>query len=114
MPQIIKIIRTPAGDIQPEGGVTTRHRSGEGVKFTTDPGAQGVTLTFSGDSPFGPGKKTIGYGVEHTVTAVFNGSDPNRNLYPYMCTLSINGQTFVGKPGKHNGGGEMEVIRGGE
>jgi hypothetical protein len=114
MPKIIKIIRTPAGDIQPEGGVTTRHRPGEVVKFMTDPSAQGVTLTFTGASPFGPDKTTIGYGVDHTVTAAFNASDPNGNLYPYMCTLSINGQTFVGKPGKHNGGGEMEVIRGGE
>jgi len=107
---IIKIIRTPGGDIQPEGNTTTRHRTGDRVTFTTAPGSQGVTLTFTEESPFGADKKVIQYGVEHVLTAAFN---PNaaRNFYPYMCELVINGQRFVGKPGKHQGGGEMEVIR---
>jgi hypothetical protein len=105
MPDTIKIVRK--GDrIEPEAGYTTTHRSGATVVFTTDPEAQGVSIKFAGESPFGADKKTVGYGTPLRITAPVS-ADRNRNKYRYDCELIIGGRTF-----KTGSGGEMELVGG--
>jgi hypothetical protein len=105
MSDTIKIVRK--GDrIEPEAGFTTRHRSGATVVFTTDPEAQGVSITFAGESPFGADKKSVKYGTPLRITAPVN-ADRNRNKYRYDCELIIDGKTF-----KTGSGGEMELVGG--
>ena len=106
----IRIVRTPGGAVQPEGSRTTVHRTGETVRFTTEPDAQGLRISFDNESPFGPANRVVHYGVPLHVTAVFNESDPSRNHYPYTCEIMVNGQTLKSQPASGSGG-EMEVIR---
>jgi hypothetical protein len=102
----IKIVQK--GDhIEPEHGVQFQVPAAEVVTFTTetDKGAQGLAITFVDRSPFD--RKVVPYGTPLKIVARVD-ADRNRNRYPFICEMTINGQPF--KSGPPNGG-EMEVIK---
>lgn len=112
----IRIVRKPDNTAQPEDGFRTQLQKGATVMFTVPPGATGVSIEFKGRSPFD--SNVLQYGHSVAITAVHDDGDPKANVYPYECTLIIDGQTIHSKPSGAVGivggiaGGEIEVIPG--
>ena len=100
----IKIVKN--GDhVEPLEGRRTSVNEGETVVFTLPPGATGASIRFPGPTPFAT--RDVAYGVA-TALAVVAQSDRAQNIYPFVCEMTIGGQTLRSEPPN---GGEMEVIK---
>ena len=100
----IKIVRK--GDhVEPQEGRRTLVNEGDTVVFTLPPGATGATIRFPGPTPFAT--QEVAYGAA-TPLAVVAHAAPARNRYPFVCEMTIGGQTLRSEPPN---GGEMEVIK---
>jgi len=101
---VINIVRKPGDRIEPESGFRVRVPS-RSVKFTAAAPAKGLRIIFEGESPFG--SKEVAYNQSLPVTVKFNATDPKKNIYPFVCEITVDGKTLRTKAGA---GGEMEVI----
>ena len=100
----IKIVRK--GDhVEPQEGRRTLVNEGDTVVFTLPPGATGATIRFPGRTPFAT--QEVAYGAA-TPLAVVVQAAPAQNRYPFVCEMTIGGQTLRSEPPN---GGEMEVIK---
>ena len=100
----IKIVRN--GDhVEPQEGRRTLVNEGETVVFTLPPGATGAMIRFPGPTPFAT--QDVAYGAPTPLAAVVHSARA-KNLYPFVCEITIGGQTLRSEPPN---GGEMEVIK---
>jgi hypothetical protein len=100
----IKIVRN--GDhVEPQEGRRTPVKEGETVVFTLPPDATGVTIRFPGRTPFA--SQEVAYGVAMPLAVVAQAARA-QNIYPFVCEITIGGQTLRSEPPN---GGEMEVIK---
>jgi hypothetical protein len=109
MPNVrpIHIVRR-GNHIEPETGFRTPLSPGSTVRFTLPPGAQGLTIKFTGKSPFGGAdNQEVQYGAPLTISRPFDQSDPSANVYSYSCTVTIDDEELR-SPGPS--GGEIEIV----
>ena len=100
----IRIVRN--GDhVEPQEGRRVPVREGETVVFTLPPGATGATIKSPGPTPFAT--REVAYGSA-TPLAAMAQAVRTQNIYPFVCEMTIGGQTLRSEPPN---GGEMEVIK---
>jgi hypothetical protein len=87
--------------LEPAGGKLTRVTPGEIVTFRLGDGVLGLTIEFTGATPFG-GHGPVNYDQPMKITAAVD-ADSLRNFYKYSCRTS-DGLSSTD-------GGEMEVVR---
>jgi hypothetical protein len=89
-PIVITIVRKPDGKIQPQedsatAGVRTKVQPNTPIEFRPGGGATNVSVSFSGESPFGDNpqdRQNVGAG---TIRKAFNANNPGANVYSYHC-----------------------------
>jgi hypothetical protein len=106
----IKIVRKSNNRIEPENDFRVKVGAGDIVTFMTDqndPAVVGLSITFVGETPFGPGKQTVPYKTALPLAVTFDGPAKSK-VFRFKCEIKVNG-TPVTSSGE--AGGEMEVIR---
>ena len=106
----ITIVRRGQNSLKPKEdshtrGIRTKVPARSTVQFNIENGVTGTTITFAGESPFGPDRQ-VSYGVPLTVTVPVHPSDPRRNIYKYRCHGKAGNQDLESE----DGGGEVEII----
>ena len=88
---------------------STKVPAGSSVMFTTETGVTGVSITFTGRSPFA--SNVVDYNQTLQVRAAFDPGNKQKNSYKYRCT----GRAATGEDldGSDDGGsgGEVEIIK---
>lgn len=92
----------PDKKIVPKGDHRRQVKEGDTVIFRW-PNATG-RISFSGPNPFG--QEELAWNTPHTVVKAFDSSPSANNVYPYNCSLELEGETLTSVSG-----GEMEIIR---
>lgn len=98
----IKIVKK-GESLEPESGFTTPVKKGEEVTFVIGEGMKGVSIRFTGASPFGPDGQTVEYGDPLIVEKAHVAG--GKNKYGYECEAKIGEETLRTK----GSGGEIEV-----
>jgi hypothetical protein len=103
----IKIVRKSNNRIEPENDFRAKVGEKDIVTFTTERGVVGLTITFVGESPFGPGKQTVKYNTALPLAVTFDGPAKSK-VFKFKCEIEVDGKRVTGNS---DAGGEMEVIR---